>query len=80
MHGVDSNDERKTRVDLTFGSRNTLMSKVPRDCWNCRVFHSTLSRVPLDSRTELIQVTRKIDSVLMRTVELRQLWFLLRWR
>ena len=57
----DSDDERKTRVHLTFGSRKTLMSTVPR------------------SRTELIQVTRKIDSVLVRTVELWQPWFLLRW-
>ena len=31
-----------------------------------------LSRIPLDSRTELVQVTRKKDSVLMRTVELWQ--------
>ena len=33
--------ECKTRVHLTFGSRKSLMSTVPRDCWNCRVFHST---------------------------------------
>ena len=26
---------------IDFGSRKTLMSTVPRDCWNCRVFHST---------------------------------------
>ena len=37
----DSDDERKTRVHLSFGRRKTLMSTVPRDCWNCRVFHST---------------------------------------
>ena len=32
--------------------------------------------LPQVSRTELIQVTRKKDSVLMRTVELWQRWFL----
>ena len=39
-----------------------------------------LSREPQDSRTELVQVTRQKDSVLMRTVELWQRWFWLRWR
>ena len=28
----DSDDERKTRVHLTFGSRKTLVSMVLRDC------------------------------------------------
>ena len=37
----DSDAEREARGHLTFGSRKTLTSKVPRDCWNCRVFHST---------------------------------------
>ena len=35
----DSDDESKTRVHLTSGSRETLMSTMPRDCWNCRVYH-----------------------------------------
>ena len=35
----DSDDERKTRVHLILGSRETLMSTMPRDCWNPRVFH-----------------------------------------
>ena len=42
-----SDDEHKTLVHLTFGSRKTLMSTVPRLL--------ELSRVPLDSRTELIE-------------------------
>ena len=37
----DFDNERKTRVHLTFGSRKTLMPTVPLDFWNCRVFHST---------------------------------------
>ena len=32
MFESDSDDERKTRVHWTFGSRKTLMSTVPRDC------------------------------------------------
>ena len=39
-----------------------------------------MSRRPLDSRTELVQVTRMKDSVLMRTVELWQRCIPLRWR
>ena len=27
----------KTRVHLILGSRKTLMSTMPRECWNCRV-------------------------------------------
>ena len=41
MIEVDSDDARKTRVHLILGSRKTLMSTVPRDCWNCRVHHWT---------------------------------------
>ena len=37
----DSDDERKTRVHLILGSRKTLMSTMPRECWNCRVYHWT---------------------------------------
>ena len=37
----DSDDERKTRAHLTLGSHRTLMSTVPRDCWNCREYHWT---------------------------------------
>ena len=37
----DSDDERKTRVHLILGSRKNLMSTTPRECWNCRVCHST---------------------------------------
>ena len=47
--------------------------EMPCDCWK-------LSRIPLYSRTELAQATRKWDSVVMQTVELWQRWFLLRWR
>ena len=41
MIEVDSDDERKTRVHLILGSRKTLMSTMPRECWNCRVYHWT---------------------------------------
>ena len=64
----ESDDERKTRVRVISGSHKTLMSTVPREMLES-------SRKPLDSRTELIQVTRKKDPVLMRTVELWQRWF-----
>ena len=37
----DSDDERKTRVHLILGSRKTLMSTLPRECWNFRVYHWT---------------------------------------
>ena len=36
-----SDFERETRVHSILGSRKTLMSTVPRDCWNCRVDHWT---------------------------------------
>ena len=36
-----SDDERKTRVHLTLGSRKILTSTMARDCWNCRVYHWT---------------------------------------
>ena len=66
----DSDDERKTRVHLIFGK--------PQDSdVNSAV---RLLELPLDSRSELVVATRKKDSVLMRTVELWQPWFLLRWR
>ena len=37
----DSDDERKTHVHLILGSRKTMMSTKPRECWNCRVYHWT---------------------------------------
>ena len=69
----DSDDERKTRVHL-------LDLGKPQDSevdGAARMLE--LSRIPLDSRTELVQATRKKDSVWMRTVELWQPWFLLQW-
>ena len=58
--------------------------QVPVPCFSNRTLTATcvleLSRLPLDSRTELIQATSKKDSVLMRTVELWQRWFLSPWR
>ena len=44
----DCDDERKTRVHFILGSRKSLMSTMPRECWNCRVYHWI-------GRTELIQ-------------------------
>ena len=62
----DFDDERKTR--------KTLMSTMPHDCWNCRVYHWTAVQ-NLFKRLE-----RRIVSVSMRTVDLWQPWFLLRWQ
>ena len=41
MIGGVSDDERKTRVHLILRNRETLMSTMPRDCWNSRVYHWT---------------------------------------
>ena len=57
----DTDGVRKASVHMILGSRETLMSTMPRECWNCRV--------PLDSRTKLVHVIRLVPVTVVMWVQ-----------